>query len=115
MAGARQSVRIGDGGTVTLPASLLRRHHLKDGDLVTVEDDERGVLITPEGTEPDDGREPEPQPLTIPEPTAEQLARRRALVDKILVNRQRRVISPLTTADLVHLAREDDTWYGDGR
>jgi bifunctional DNA-binding transcriptional regulator/antitoxin component of YhaV-PrlF toxin-antitoxin module len=115
MAGTRRSARIGEGGTLTLPAALLRRHHLKDGDFVSVEDDERAVLIVPEDKHPEATPEVVPQPLTIPEPTPAQLARRRALVDRILANRQQRVISPLTTADLVHLAREDDTWYGDDR
>lgn len=55
------------------------------------------------------------EPLDFPEPSLEALARRKALVATILENRKHRVITPLTTADLVHLAREDDTWYGADR
>ncbi|MGH2367549.1 MAG: hypothetical protein ACRDI2_05065 [Chloroflexota bacterium] len=38
----------------------------------------------------------------------EELARRQTLVKEILANRERRVISPLTTADLVHQVREEE-------
>ena len=55
------------------------------------------------------------QTLVLPEPSLDALARRKALVATILENRKHRVIAPLTTADLVHLAREDGTWYGPGR
>lgn len=37
-----------------------------------------------------------------------ELAKRQTLVQAILVNRERRVISPLTTADLVHQVREEE-------
>lgn len=53
-----------------------------------------------------------PQPLVLPKPTPDDLARRAELVARILERRRQRVITPLTTADLVHLAREDSTWYG---
>lgn len=46
-------------------------------------------------------------------PTPEELARRQALGAKILALRETRSIAPLTAADLVHLAREESTWYGD--
>jgi hypothetical protein len=36
-----------------------------------------------------------------------ELARRRALVARIVENRKRRNIAPLTTADLVHKARRE--------
>jgi hypothetical protein len=56
-----------------------------------------------------------PRPFTFPNPTPEALARRKLLGAIILKNRKHRVITPLTTADLVHMAREDDTWYGSSR
>ena len=50
-------------------------------------------------------------PITFTPPTEEELAQRRAVIETILANREKRRIAPLTTADLVHLAREDSTWY----
>ena len=47
------------------------------------------------------------QQLTAP-PSAEELARRRVLVARITAARQGRAIAPLTTADLVHQAREEE-------
>jgi hypothetical protein len=57
--------------------------------------------------------EPEqPQPVVIPEPTPEQLARRKATVERILAHRATLPpIAPLTTADLVHMSRDDNFWY----
>lgn len=57
----------------------------------------------------------EPVGTTTGRPTQEELARRKALVEEILVLREQARISPLTTADLVELARDERTWYGDGR
>ena len=45
--------------------------------------------------------------ITISPPTKEELARRQALVAKILANAQTRIISPLTTADLIHQVRAE--------
>jgi hypothetical protein len=47
------------------------------------------------------------QQLIAP-PPAEELARRRVLVARITAARQERAIAPLTTADLVHQAREEE-------
>jgi hypothetical protein len=47
------------------------------------------------------------QQLTAP-PSAEELARRRAVFERIKAARQDRSIAPLTTADLVHQAREEE-------
>jgi hypothetical protein len=58
------------------------------------------------GKEDDMSVEQLKQQLTAP-PSAEELARRRALVEHIKVARQGRAIAPLTTADLVHQAREE--------
>lgn len=113
MPGVKRLVRIQDHGQVTLPAEVRHKHNLKIGDVVAVEDTGAGILITPQAAE--DAVTSEHEPLNIPEPTAEQLARRKALVAQILENRKRRVITPLTTADLVHLSREDETWYGPAR
>jgi hypothetical protein len=53
--------------------------------------------------------------LTAP-PSPEELARRRALVARIKAARIERSIAPMTTADLVHQAREEEYQsYGDGR
>ncbi|HKV84602.1 MAG TPA: helix-turn-helix domain-containing protein [Ktedonobacterales bacterium] len=46
------------------------------------------------------------------QPTMEELARRRRLVATILARREARVITPLTTDELVHLARAERE-YGD--
>lgn len=113
MAGIRHHVRIQDQGRVTLSADLRDKHNLQVGDLVTVEDSEAGVLIRPQ--DPAEAWMPEYVPLVIPEPTAEELARRRELGARILENRKHRVITPLTTADLVHMSRDDETWYGPDR
>jgi hypothetical protein len=39
--------------------------------------------------------------------TKEELAHRQAVVAKVLANAEKRVISPLTTADLIHQVREE--------
>ena len=46
--------------------------------------------------------------LGIQPPTRQELARRQALVEQILARRARRVISPLTTTDLIRQVREDE-------
>ncbi len=112
---ARCLVRIQNKGRVTLPAAVRHKHNLKTGDIVAVEDTAQGVLITPQVLEESMNHESEVWPLVIPEPTSEQLARRQALGARVLANREHRVITPLTTADLVHMSREDDTWYGADR
>jgi excisionase family DNA binding protein len=48
-------------------------------------------------------------------PSQEELARRQQVVAQILANREKRVISPLSSADLVDMARKEDTWYGADR
>ncbi|HEX5503139.1 MAG TPA: hypothetical protein VFW96_10990 [Thermomicrobiales bacterium] len=53
----------------------------------------------------------EPADTEAGRPTREDLARRQALVAEILAMREQARISPLTTADLVRLARERRTWY----
>ena len=44
----------------------------------------------------------------IKPPSKAELQRRQALVQKILENRERRSIAPLTASDLIHLAREEE-------
>ena len=52
----------------------------------------------------------------FPPHSPEELERRKRVVEAILANRQKRVIAPLTSADLVHLAREqEEDAYGFGR
>ena len=46
--------------------------------------------------------------LGIQPPTRQELARRQALVEQILARRARRVISPLTTTDLIRQVREEE-------
>ena len=46
--------------------------------------------------------------LTAP-PSAEELARRKALLERILAHRRDVNIAPLTTADLIRQAREEET------
>jgi excisionase family DNA binding protein len=43
----------------------------------------------------------------------EDIERRKAIVAKILANREERNIAPLTTAELVRQSREEGTWYGE--
>lgn len=57
----------------------------------------------------------EPSGILPEEPTREELARRQALVEEILALREQARISPLTTADLVEMAREERFWYDGGR
>ena len=45
--------------------------------------------------------------ISSPLPTKDELAHRQALVANILAQAKRRVISPLTAADLVHQARRE--------
>lgn len=48
-------------------------------------------------------------------PSPEVLEQRKAIYDQIQVRRHRRVIAPLTAADLIHLARsEEEEAYGAG-
>lgn len=48
-------------------------------------------------------------------PTPAEIARRGAVVDRILANRAERVISPMTTAELVRRARAEEMGdHGDG-
>jgi excisionase family DNA binding protein len=47
------------------------------------------------------------RPYVFQRPGLDELARRKALVARILANREHLRIAPLTTADLVHLAREE--------
>jgi len=108
---ARRLVRLQGNGTLTLPAAVRRRHNLKAGDLVAVEDTDQGVLITRHvGEEP---MTTEHEPRFAP-PTPEELTQRKAAVDRILALRAKTPsIAPLTTADLVHLSRDDNFWYGE--
>ena len=55
------------------------------------------------------------QRLTAP-PSAEELARRTAVFERIVAHRREVTITPLTTADLVRQAREEEerSYGGDG-
>jgi AbrB family looped-hinge helix DNA binding protein len=123
MAGTRRLVRIQANGHVTVPAEIRRKHNLKKGDVVMVQDTDQGVLITSQATAPetltrrhgisladlfdmDVEMVSGPKPIAIPEPSPEENARRKRLVAKILANREQRDVRPLKAADLVHTARE---------
>lgn len=54
------------------------------------------------------GKEQRP---TIPTPNKEELARRQTVVAKVLANAQKRNIAPLSAAELVRKAREENTFY----
>jgi len=54
--------------------------------------------------------------MRIEQPSQQELARRQALVQRILASRNGRVIAPMTTADLVAQAREQEySAYGKPR
>lgn len=108
---AKRRVRIEEHGRVPLPADLMRRQHLKTGDEVALEETDRGVLMTLQAADGSMGAALEPARV---EPGPDVIARRRAAVERILSLRaQTPSIAPFTTADLLHIAREDTTWYGD--
>ncbi|HLZ25381.1 MAG TPA: AbrB/MazE/SpoVT family DNA-binding domain-containing protein [Ktedonobacterales bacterium] len=71
MVGAKRHVRIAAQGQIALPADFLRKHRLKAGDEVALEETDQGVLITRE--EPMH-EEQEPHHQT---PASADLARRR--------------------------------------
>ncbi|HLZ71049.1 MAG TPA: AbrB/MazE/SpoVT family DNA-binding domain-containing protein [Dehalococcoidia bacterium] len=108
---ARRLVRIQGEGNVPLPADLMRRHHLKPGDEVALEETDQGVLVT---SQADGGTINAEHVTALHRPGPDELARRKAAVERILLLRaQTPSIAPLTTADLVRMAREDAIWYGD--
>jgi len=79
-------------------ADLMRKHRMKARDESAVGEE---LMAT------------EQQPRLVP-PTPEELARRKAAVDRILATRQiMPSIAPRTTADLVHMSRDDNFWYGE--
>ncbi len=89
----------------------MRRQQLRPGDEVMLEETDQGLLmISPTDRGPSEANHA-PARAT---PGPDEIARRRAAVERILSLRaQTPSIAPLTTADLLHIAREDATWYGD--
>ncbi len=65
------------------------------------------AAVRPPGREDSLSIEQLKQQLTAP-PPAEELARRRSVVEHIKTARQDRSIAPMTTADLVRQAREEE-------
>ena len=54
--------------------------------------------------------------IHIEQPNPQEVARRQALVQRILASRKRRVVAPMTTANLVAQAREQEySAYGKPR
>lgn len=100
MSGTRHRVRVQHHGQITLPAVLRRKLGLKPGDVVDIEESGSGVMVTPERTTLSD---------LFPEPTSDELALRRAAMERILARRERSVpLAPLTAADLVRMGREEE-------
>jgi bifunctional DNA-binding transcriptional regulator/antitoxin component of YhaV-PrlF toxin-antitoxin module len=95
---------------MTLPASVRRRFNLHDGDVVSIEDTAGGVLLTPHGSA--DLVRSEALAALAVEPSPEETARRQALFAEVLERRNERDIRPLTSADLVHMAREEAGFGG---
>ncbi|HLZ21982.1 MAG TPA: AbrB/MazE/SpoVT family DNA-binding domain-containing protein [Ktedonobacterales bacterium] len=103
MAGVKRRVRIADQGQIALPANFLRKHRLKAGDEVALEETDQGVVITRE--------EPmytEHESLLFAKPSPTEIARRQVLFAQVMAHRQARDIRPLTSTDLVHLARTEE-------
>ncbi|HEY7060472.1 MAG TPA: helix-turn-helix domain-containing protein [Chloroflexota bacterium] len=101
------------------PATIWR--WIQTGKLAAYRIGPRAIRIRPEDLQatiqpvrPDSSGPSAGLKLVIPAPTPEEIARRQALVAKILRNRERRSIAPLTSADLVHMARaEAEARYSD--
>jgi AbrB family looped-hinge helix DNA binding protein len=131
MTQAKRLVRIQEKGQVTLPAAVRRKLNLKKGDLVTVEETDDGVLIRPQTAVPSAGLRratdtlatrgvslsallegavmKEHEEFVLPQPTAEDLARRKEAVATIRTVRERMPsLAPLTAADLVRQGREEE-------
>lgn len=68
-------------------------------------------FLTPGKREEEATMPKEPYVRSTPPPD-EEIARRRRLLQEILAAREQAAIAPLTTADLVRLAREEAAWYG---
>jgi excisionase family DNA binding protein len=66
------------------------------------------ATIRPARAEAKEVRPMEREQLTRARPSPEELARRQALVKEILELRKQLVISPLTTADLIHKVRQEE-------
>ena len=78
----------------------------------------RHLRITPAPSgRPAGGREVtmKQERVKVSPPSPEELARRQAVGAQILAQREKRRIAPMTTAELVHLAREESPWYDPGR
>lgn len=71
---------------------------------IRIRKDQLQSLITPAG---DTRMTDKPQPITITSPSPAELARRKAVVDATLERRKDRNIAPLTSTDLVHMARAE--------
>lgn len=55
----------------------------------------------------------EQEEALLAKPSPEEIAQRQALAAEVLERRKLRDIRPLTSADLVHMAREESSWYDD--
>lgn len=106
MVGAKRRIRIADHGHITLPADLMHKHRLNPGDEVDVADTDQGVLITPPV-----GKElmhTEREATAFTRPSAEEIARRQAVFADLMASRQERDIRPLTSLELIRLARTEE-------
>ncbi|GEM_PF-3378766 len=91
-----------------LKQGRLRGYHLGPRALRIKREDLSRSLTPMTGT----NAAPPEHKLVFARPSPEELARRRKVVEEILALRERASIAPLTTAELVRMARDKDTWYG---
>lgn len=106
MVGAKRRVRIADQGHIALPADLMRKHRMRAGDDVAVEDTGQGVLISRAV-----GEEPlatEHEAALFAKPSPAEIARRQALFAQVMAHLKERDVKPLTSTELIHLARTEE-------
>ncbi len=102
MDGMKWRVKISGDGQICLPEEFLRKFQLKAGDEVEVVYNDYNVVISTGDK------------AYLVEPTPEELARRKAAFERTMaVRASMPSIAPLTSADLVHMGRDDSFWYGE--
>ena len=114
-------VTVKEAATVLKVSTVTIKRYVKRGLLPAYHVGPRGLRIKREDLErllaPAGGREVtmKRERVKIGPPSPEELARRQAVGAKILAEREKRRIARMTTAELVHLAREESSWYGPSR
>ena len=74
---------------------------------IRIKQEDLDAMIRPVGARPRDTR-PDGAPVSFERPSDAELARRQALYEEIVALRPKGTIAPLTTADLVRMAREEE-------